>query len=361
MSDSVQVATSTVSGAEQPDPVDEEVSIDIFNDIIVVSAQAKGSKEGECEDRVIDKFTLPLGYINSSSSCVMMAVLDGHGGSLCVDYVQKQLAVSVIAALRNPQKRKANDSETLKNVIRKAFNNTDHNFLFTAKRSGNASGTTIACATLFGPDPSDGSLKILLGSLGDSRAVLFRLDANDAERKRLIAVASSPVHKPSSKCEMRRIQSLGGQVCNIQGIDRVVKTVNNTTFGLAVSRAFGNLPLKEPNMIISNVPDFTEQVIDFDLDQCIVLATDGVFDFLSFDEVGLMIASAERTEKGLKKVSEEIVSLAKSKGSADDRTCVIVDFSWAERHSPEPQNEEAKELVDSQKFSEDEDIFNIQS
>jgi serine/threonine protein phosphatase PrpC len=337
---------------------EDEVSIDIFNDIRVVSAQAKGAKEGECEDRVIDKFTLPLGYMNSSASCVMLAVLDGHGGSLCVDYVQKQLGVSVIAALRNPQKRKGSDSETLQTVLRKAFQNTDHNFMYLAKRSGNSSGSTIAFATMFGPDASDGSLRVLLGSLGDSRAVLFRLDRDDLEQKRVIAVASSPVHKPSGKSEMRRIQSQGGQVCNIQGIERVIKKVNQTTFGLSVSRAFGDLPLKEPNMVISNVPDFTEQTIDFDLDQFLVLATDGVFDFVSFEQVGKLIANAERTEKGLKKAAEEILILAKSQGSADDRTCVIVDFSWARRFAPVQQEIERASEKDTSD-ADDDDIFNI--
>lgn len=336
---------------------EEEVSVDIFNDIRVVSAQAKGMKEGDCEDRVIDKFTLPLGYINSSSSCVMLAVLDGHGGSQCVDYIQRQLAVSVIGALRNPQKRKASDSETLQNVFRKAFHSTDHNFLYTAKRTGNSSGSTIAFATLFGPDPLDGSLKVLLGSLGDSRVVLFRLDKEDEEKKRVHAVAASPVHRPSSKSEMRRIQAQGGQVCDIQGVERVIKKVNQTTFGLSVSRAFGDLPLKEPQMIISNVPDFTEQVVDFDLDQFLVLGTDGVFDFVSFEEVGRIVADAERSENGLKKAAEEIIAIAKRKGSADDRTCVIVDFSWAQRNSPLDPKSQEDFSTDSPEEEDEFDIF----
>jgi serine/threonine protein phosphatase PrpC len=111
--------------------------------------------------------------------------------------------------------------------------------------------------------------------------------------------------------------------------------------------------------VISNVPDFTEQTIDFDLDQFLVLATDGVFDFVSFEQVGKLISNAERTEKGLKKAAEEILTLAKSQGSADDRTCVIVDFTWARRFSPVQQEEVERESEKDTSDPDDDDIFNI--
>ena len=108
---------------------DDDVDIDLFNDLRVVTSQAKGTKDGECEDRVLDKFKIPLDYLDSSASCVVLGCLDGHGGTACVEYVQKQLPVSILSTIRNPMKRKGDDCENLQNVLRKAFQVTDNNFL----------------------------------------------------------------------------------------------------------------------------------------------------------------------------------------------------------------------------------------
>ena len=311
---------------------EDDLDIDLYNDLVVTISQAKGMKESDCEDRILDKFKLPLEYMNSSASCVMIGVLDGHGGTTCVDYVTKQLPVSLLSVMRNPMKRKLSDSENIITVTKKAFQTTDHNFLHMAKRmGGDNSGSTIACATFFGPDPSDGQLRVLLGSLGDSRAVLYKLSTTGVD-----VHASSPIHKPSSKSETRRISAEGGQVSRIQGIDRVVKRIANatgiSTVGLSVSRAFGDVLMKHPKPVISAVPEFTEAVVDFDADQFLVLGTDGVFDYISEAEVGSIVSKSGRTKQEMQTTADEIVALAKSRGSTDDRTCVIVDFSWANRN-----------------------------
>ena len=96
-----------------------------------------------------------------------------------------------------------------------------------AKRMDEKSGTTIVLATLVGPDPEDGQLRLILGSLGDSRAVLFRRVDNE----RIQPVATNITHRPSSASEVKRIIAEGGQVSKVQGIDRVVKKLKNNTIG----------------------------------------------------------------------------------------------------------------------------------
>ena len=95
---------------------DDDIDIDLFKDLVVVSSQSKGMKETDCEDRILEKFKIPLEYINSSASCVMIGCLDGHGGSNCVEYITKQLPVSILSVIRNPTKRKFADSETIINL-----------------------------------------------------------------------------------------------------------------------------------------------------------------------------------------------------------------------------------------------------
>ena len=345
----------TGTESDAPSSEEEDVEVDLFQDLIVVTSQAKGQKEGECEDRILPKFKLPMEYMNSSASCVMLGVLDGHGGRMCVDYITKQLPVSVIAAVRDPQKRKlASDCDNLKGVITRAFKATDNNFLYIGKRQNDNSGSTIASCTFFGPGADDGLLRVLLASLGDSRAVLYRLDPKDS--RKVVPVVSSPVHKPSTPSEIKRIQAEGGQVSRVQGIDRVIKKINNqNTIGLSVSRAFGDMLMKFPKPVISNVPDFTDAVIDFDKDQFLVLGSDGIFDFMSMAEVGALVLQGGRTQEGLQRAADLIVAQAKAKGSTDDRTCIIVDFAWAIRPETEPTRQ--RTTVAEDEHPSDDDIF----
>lgn len=224
-----------------------------------------------------------------------------------------------------------------------------------AKRQTDNSGTTVAVAVLFGPDPSDGQLRLLLGSLGDSRAVLYRKNADSGE---VYPVATNPVHKPSKPSEVKRIIAEGGQVSRIQGIDRVIKKVNKSTIGLSVSRAMGDLIMKEPRPVISSVPEFSQAIVDLDLDQFLVLGSDGVFDFISDIDLGLMVANARGSLKGVQQVADDIVALAKARGSADDRTCVIVDFAWTSPNGSEHQ-EPPTQALDPESDDFDENIFNI--
>jgi serine/threonine protein phosphatase PrpC len=332
----------------QFDGEDEDLDIDLFQDLVVGISQKKGVKEGDCEDRVIDKFRLPLEYMDSSASCVVLGCLDGHGGSSCVDYIYRQLPVSILSVLRNPAKKRTSLAEDLHQVLRKAFQVTDHNYLHVAKRSKDNSGTTIVLAVFFGPDPSDGSLRVLLGSLGDSRVILYRTKGD-----MIIPHASAKSHKPDHPSEAKRIVSEGGQVVNMQGTARVVKRLNaHNTIGLAVSRAFGDLIMKEPKPIVSAVPEFVQVEVDLDLDQFLVLGNDGVFDFISDREVGQIIAKSLRDPASLAATAESLVDLAKTRGSTDDCTCMIVDLAWAKRGMVMP-------TPTTQQENDEDDIFQV--
>jgi serine/threonine protein phosphatase PrpC len=94
--------------------------------------------------------------------------------------------------------------------------------------------------------------------------------------------------------------------------------------------------MKEPKQVVSAVPEFTDVVVDLETDQFVVLGTDGVFDFIPVQTIGDIVACADRTEDGLTRAAESIVALARSNGSTDDRTCVIIDFAWAKR--PDREN-----------------------
>lgn len=308
--------------------------VDLLSHLIFGSAQSKGMKEGNCEDRIIRKFSVPVDKLESCSGCVMVGVLDGHGGSSCADYIQQQLPISISNSVSSAAKRSSSDSETLQAHLRSAFASTDSNFLYVARRNNDNSGSTAATCTFMLSDKGGGNeLRLLLGSVGDSRTVLYGTDPSTG---RIIPVSENPVHRPAMPQEKRRVESMGAQVMRIQGIDRVVMRVKDSTIGLAVSRAFGDLLMKEPKQVVSAVPEFTDVLVDLKTDQFVVLGTDGVFDFIPAQTIGDIVACADRTEDGLTRAAESIIALARSNGSTDDRTCVIIDFAWAKR--PDREN-----------------------
>eukprot|EP00438_Fugacium_kawagutii_P006325 Skav230357 [mRNA] locus=scaffold1251:95697:110931:- [translate_table: standard] len=109
-------------------------------------------------------------------------------------------------------------------------------------------GTTMILCLLWPEVPQSqakGRCRLLVANLGDSRAVICRQQGHHLGSFRL-----SDDHKPGRPDEQRRIEGNGG-VVDMQGVWRVF-TPGPATFGgrsllwgLAVSRAFGDLLMKE--------------------------------------------------------------------------------------------------------------------
>ncbi|GLJ30792.1 hypothetical protein SUGI_0610920 [Cryptomeria japonica] len=109
-----------------------------------------------------------------------------------------------------------------------------------------------------------GPCQIIVSNCGDSRAVLSRAGR---------AIALSVDHKPDREDEMARIEAAGGKVINWKGY---------RVFGvLAMSRAIGDRYLK-PSVIPDPDVTFTQRTEE---DECLILASDGLWDVLSNEEV----------------------------------------------------------------------------
>merc|ERR1719253_577475 len=127
---------------------------------------------------------------------------------------------------------------------------------------------------------------MLICNVGDSRAVLCR----SAQGGRLTAVRLSDDHKPGRADERRRIEAKGG-VVDMQGVWRVFTPGpanfggRSVLWGLAVSRAFGDLLMKEPHKygcvgatgeLVSAMPEIHTYDLHPTEDRFLILACDGV-------------------------------------------------------------------------------------
>ncbi|CAE6138426.1 unnamed protein product [Arabidopsis arenosa] len=128
---------------------------------------------------------------------------------------------------------------------------------------------------------------LFMGNIGDSRAILGSKDSNDS----MVATQLTVDLKPDLPREAERIKRCKGRVFALEDepeVPRVWLPYDDAP-GLAMARAFGDFCLKDYGVI--SVPEFTHRVLT-DKDQFIVLASDGVWDVLSNEEVVDIVASA---------------------------------------------------------------------
>lgn len=128
---------------------------------------------------------------------------------------------------------------------------------------------------------------LFMGYIGDSRAILGSKDSSDS----MVAIQLTVDLKPDLPKEAERIKRCKGRVFALQDepeVPRVWLPFDDAP-GLAMARAFGDFCLKEYGVI--SIPEFSHRVLT-ERDQFIVLASDGVWDVLSNEEVVDIVSSA---------------------------------------------------------------------
>ncbi|QCE02231.1 protein kinase A [Vigna unguiculata] len=113
--------------------------------------------------------------------------------------------------------------------------------------------------------------QLIIGNLGDSRAVLCRR----ADDNNLVPVQLTVDLTPDIPSEALRIINCGGKIFSIKEEPRVNRLwrPNGDRPGLAMARAFGDFCLKEYGLI--SVPDVSYRKLT-EQDEFVVLASDGV-------------------------------------------------------------------------------------
>ncbi|KAH7532912.1 probable protein phosphatase 2C 52 [Ziziphus jujuba] len=128
---------------------------------------------------------------------------------------------------------------------------------------------------------------LFMGYIGDSRAILGSKDNSDS----MVAIQLTVDLKPDLPREAERIKRCKGRVFALQDepeVPRVWLPFDDAP-GLAMARAFGDFCLKEYGVI--SIPEFSHRILT-EKDQFIVLASDGVWDVLSNEEVVDIVSSA---------------------------------------------------------------------
>ncbi|CAG7908972.1 probable protein phosphatase 2C 1 [Brassica rapa] len=241
-----------------------------------------------------------------SKDVTFCGVFDGHGphGHLVSRKVRESLPVRLLsfvqskqngtsksdsqeaAAKEKEEKEEASEEDKLKllweEAFLKAFSAMDKELRSHPNVECFCSGSTAVTVIKQGSN-------LFMGNIGDSRAILGSKDSNDS----MVATQLTVDLKPDLPREAERIKQCKGRVFALEDepeVPRVWLPYDNAP-GLAMARAFGDFCLKDYGVI--SVPEFSHRVLT-DRDQFIVLASDGVWDVLSNEEVVEVVASAPR-------------------------------------------------------------------
>ncbi|TMW60527.1 hypothetical protein Poli38472_000569 [Pythium oligandrum] len=202
-------------------------------------------------------------------------------------------------------------------TVRTTFHRTDEALLQALPSND---GSTAVLVWLIGHKPSD--LTIYAANVGDSRAVLCRNG---------LAVPLTRDHTPDQPDEMKRILKHGGAVAQFEGVARVYSpgalqksTEPSVKKRLAMSRSFGDRPLKIPQECVTCEPEISHVNVTED-DWFLVIATDGVWNALSNQEA---VDIALQHFDDPKTAARAILGEAYREGSLDNITATVVQFAW---------------------------------
>lgn len=245
------------------------------------------------------------------TNTLILCVLDGHGehGDAVSTHFRDHLAQEMT---KHPSW-----ITDLKKATRDAILKIEHQIIRNFRIDTEFSGTTLSMAIIRGNN--------LIGvNIGDSRVIIGK-----EEDGRLVSEEFTHDHKPDNPGEKERIISAGGRVFAVEyddGIDGPPRVWlgHMDVPGLAMSRSLGDAVAHTAGVI--SEPEFTEREL-LSSDKFIVVATDGLWEFVDNDETVTMVSNASNPSQGVDLlVKEANTRWIKEEQVIDDTTVIIANL-----------------------------------
>lgn len=276
-----------------------------------------------CQDAIVMEDAPVSGTEGAPLDGVLLAVFDGHGeaGAVVAEFLRDAVpraffasphlhewapvsdnvpcaggadaGAGDVAALRSSVRADCGPPRVRRNVaaaLRTALASAEAALLARADIDCALAGST-ACVAFI----ADGD-HLTVANVGDSRAILLRRVPSGA----LVADGITVDHKPTLPAETRRVLLAGGRVHALSyadGADGPVRVWlgREDSPGLAMSRSIGDSVGKRAG--VSAEPDVYTCTLDPAADAFLVLASDGLWEFCSGDDVACTIARAEASAR----------------------------------------------------------------
>ena len=271
--------------------------------------------------------------VNDIENFSIFGVLDGHGphGHLVSKYVSQNIIDNITTnALINSSKNVEDIYLSLKKnnfaIIKNAFIAADEN-IKNCDFDIDESGTTCVLLIILGPH-------LICANVGDSRCVLnFTENTNDPELSQLKVLPLSKDFKLNLPEEKARIIKAGGLVEQLKdslgeraGPFRVFKPGKDYP-GLAMSRSIGDSIAKKLGVIAE------PGILEYNLNEgvkFIVLGSDGIWEFLSNEEVKdigkMFYLNCEARDLCEELYSSSLIKWKCNDDTVDDITIIVIYF-----------------------------------
>jgi len=244
-----------------------------------------------------------------STNTLILCVLDGHGehGDGVAGHFRDQLAAEMIS---HPAW-----AVDVKKASADAIAKVEHQIIRNFRVDTEFSGTTLSMAIIRGN-------KITGVNIGDSRVIIGK-----EEGGKLIAEEFTHDHKPDTPKEKERIIATGGRVFAVEyddGIDGPPRVWlgNMDVPGLAMSRSLGDAVAHTAGVISD--PEFTERELDPATDKFLVVASDGLWEFIDNTEtVDMAVGGGSPSESVNVLVKEANARWMKEEQVIDDTTIIV--------------------------------------
>ncbi|KAJ4762372.1 hypothetical protein LUZ62_072747 [Rhynchospora pubera] len=222
-------------------------------------------------------------------------IYDNASSSALNNIASEEIPLSKDSGSDKEEERSADFYAAMKESFLKAFKVMDKDLRLHGNVDCFFSGTTAVTIVKQGKD-------LVIGNLGDSRAILGTRDSNN----RLMPVQLTVDLKPNVPREAERIRKCKGRVFALRDEPEVARVwlPNYDTPGLAMARAFGDFCLKGFGLI--SEPEVSYRRLT-ERDEFVVLATDGVWDVLSNKEVVDIVAAAPTRSSAARSLVESAV------------------------------------------------------
>mmetsp|Transcript_10645 Transcript_10645/g.17611 ORF Transcript_10645/g.17611 Transcript_10645/m.17611 type:complete len:330 (+) Transcript_10645:484-1473(+) len=247
-----------------------------------------------------------------ATNTLVLCVLDGHGehGDGVSAVFREQLATEMF---NHPAW-----ATDVKKASADAIAKIEHSVIRNFRVDTEFSGTTLSMAIIRGNH--------LTGvNIGDSRVILAKEEAG-----RLAGIDITFDHKPDTPKEKERIIACGGRVFAVEyddGIDGPPRVWlgHMDVPGLAMSRSLGDAVAHTAGVISD--PEFTEFDLDPTTDKFLVVATDGLWEFVDNTET-IDMAEAQKgpTEAVDALVKESSMRWMREEQVIDDTTIIVANL-----------------------------------
>jgi len=284
---------------------------------------------------------LALFPFDADGKQVVAGVFDGHGaeGRLVSHYVRD----SVVEHLRKlhgrpgkvqlcigddePEGNRLEIHRIRADYLRKAFESAEAELLMPAQGIEHKfSGTTAAVAWLFETD-------IYCAWVGDSRCVLGRLALSVGSEGKIKAVELTYDQKPVRGDEKRRVKAAGGRIARWRKDVGPLRVWVPTDWlpGLAMTRSIGDTVLSAYGVCPTPEVSYTKISAN---DSFLVIASDGVWEFMTSQEVVEFVAERRREGESANAAADALVREAvrrwrRFEAVVDDTTAVVVYFDFS--------------------------------